>query len=825
NGSVVGIFGEGATGVLGRSNSIGVDGRNQGTLRGILAYNNSVGQGYHYGVYGQSGFLPPGPPGANPPWYQYGVYGECWSCEALGTEMTHGFLGGSEWGGTNTDEYGAYGQLNGSIKGALGHFDQESNELAAVSGRHTAIYAHAEGYFGYREDETSTDVYGAMSQVSHINAGSETPIVRGAMGYYSYDDEEFFAVVGTTEQGNSLGALGYIDNISHQEYAGYFEGNVSVDGNVNVSETLYASNVSSNSPLRLQTAGITRVYVDDSNGNVGVGTESPSQPLNIIGNTNSTGTIFADDPVFPGRVEICAGNWGTSGCTIIDTVSHIIDDHGSTGALMILGNRDSGDRRIELYDDVGVQDELVVSGNLGIGTTAPQERLHVKDAILQELASVPKMEGFYDSATYVDDAYDIHVQGDYAYVVSSVDDMLSIFDISVPSSPSLVGFYTFTTIDGAMSVFVSGDYAYVGAQASKRLVIIDVSRPATPKYVGSYQNNINIGDAMDVYVSGKFAFVASGVTDTLTAISISDPTAPTLVGKYTHATNADNIRKIVVKGKYAYAITPGNSGFSVFDISDPYNIQFTGSYIHGTYLSNAWGLFVEGDYAYVAAFNSDTLTIIDISDPWAPSYKGSYTHSAYLDGATSVFVSGDYAYMTAFITGRLTVVNVSNPSTPGFVTTMLGIGQSFAVQLSGRYAVLPSYSLDRLIVVDVHGSQFTAVEAGNIKTGTLDVKNDASFGNNLHVDGGIQARGSLSAQGDISSGSIGKVCGNRFFTMVYEGYMQNGDNTAARLTALEGEGKTYACIKCQEANTPWTQVNCNAAWTTRWLVCEFKVTC
>ncbi|HEX2896763.1 MAG TPA: hypothetical protein VHP63_01770 [candidate division Zixibacteria bacterium] len=56
-----------------------------------------------------------------------------------------------------------------------------------------------------------------------------------------------------------------------------------VAGNARVDDTLFASNVSSLSPLQLQTAGTTRMYVDDVTGNVGVGTTSPTAKLDVAG--------------------------------------------------------------------------------------------------------------------------------------------------------------------------------------------------------------------------------------------------------------------------------------------------------------------------------------------------------------------------------------------------------------------------------------------------------------------------------------------------------------------------------------------------------------
>ncbi|MCP4091334.1 MAG: hypothetical protein GY746_16310, partial [Gammaproteobacteria bacterium] len=73
---------------------------------------------------------------------------------------------------------------------------------------------------------------------------------------------------------------------NNSSYDNYFAGNVGVgtttpseeldvNGNAIV-DTMFASAFSSNSPLLLQTDGTTRIYVDDVTGNVGVGTISPN---------------------------------------------------------------------------------------------------------------------------------------------------------------------------------------------------------------------------------------------------------------------------------------------------------------------------------------------------------------------------------------------------------------------------------------------------------------------------------------------------------------------------------------------------------------------
>jgi hypothetical protein len=61
-----------------------------------------------------------------------------------------------------------------------------------------------------------------------------------------------------------------------------------VIGNAKIDGTLTASYISSNSPLRLQTSGVTRMFFDDATGNVGIGTVSPWHLLDVAGSVKAT---------------------------------------------------------------------------------------------------------------------------------------------------------------------------------------------------------------------------------------------------------------------------------------------------------------------------------------------------------------------------------------------------------------------------------------------------------------------------------------------------------------------------------------------------------
>jgi hypothetical protein len=67
-----------------------------------------------------------------------------------------------------------------------------------------------------------------------------------------------------------------------------------VVGNAKVDNTLFITNVSSNSPLRLQTAGKTRMFISDVNGHVGIGTEIPAAKLDVANDGTAPAASFAN---------------------------------------------------------------------------------------------------------------------------------------------------------------------------------------------------------------------------------------------------------------------------------------------------------------------------------------------------------------------------------------------------------------------------------------------------------------------------------------------------------------------------------------------------
>jgi hypothetical protein len=124
-----------------------------------------------------------------------------------------------------------------------------------------------------------------------------------------------------------------------------------VVGNTKITGTLIADYVSSNSPLSLQTDGTTRIYIDDSTGNVGIKTSTPSYGLDVAD------TVQVQSLKMPA----CAG----AGRVLTSDADGVASWQAPSGGT----DSDSTVAGWNMYS--------AVPGSVGVGTSDPQDKLHV----------------------------------------------------------------------------------------------------------------------------------------------------------------------------------------------------------------------------------------------------------------------------------------------------------------------------------------------------------------------------------------------------------------------------------------------------------------
>jgi hypothetical protein len=256
------------------------------------------------------------------------------------------------------------------------------------------------------------------------------------------------------------------------------------------------------------------------------------------------------------------------------------------------------------------------------------------------------------TASAFDQPLNVFVSGDYAYVTCHGEgDGLSIINISDPSNPTQEGYIqdnshngTATALHYPDAVWVTGNYAYVITSADDSLSVIDISNSSNPVEVGyilddeSPETGEKAAHCLDLpiglYVSGNYAYVGSRFDSALTIIDISDPTSLVEVGYIQdndpivdndetdypagEATALWYANGVFVSGNYAY-VASYEDAVSVIDISDPtdpcevayiYDDSNGGS---ATTLQDANRIFVQNERVYVTAYGEDGLSILDTS--------------------------------------------------------------------------------------------------------------------------------------------------------------------------------------------------------------------
>ncbi|MFT4536951.1 MAG: N-acetylneuraminic acid mutarotase [Saprospiraceae bacterium] len=361
------------------------------------------------------------------------------------------------------------------------------------------------------------------------------------------------------------------------------------------------------------------------------------------------------------------------------------------------------------------------NGNVGIGTTAPEEKLDISGTIKTDGFTMPTdaslnhilksdASGNASWQSLIDTAYlpDLDlvlsgslsigtiarsgaVQGNYAYVVDEGTDDLKVIDVSDPSNPVLSSSFTIGT--SPISVAVQGNYTYVVDKVSNDLKVINISDPTNPVLSDSGYS----GDTpISIAIQGNYAYVVDMSADRLIVFDVSDPTDIFWSGSLTIGASPFSV---AVQGNFAYVVDQSSDDLKVIDVSDSANPVLSGSLSIGNLPTS---VAVQGGYVYVVDSDSDDLKIIDVSDPFNPILSGSFSIGSY---PNSVVVQGGNVYVVDQLTNDLRVIDISDPAIPVLNDNLnLSAGTSagaFPVSISvqGNYAYVVDRSQDDLKVI------------------------------------------------------------------------------------------------------------------------------
>lgn len=452
---------------------------------------------------------------------------------------------------------------------------------------------------------------------------------------------------------------------------------------------------------------------------------------------------------------------------------------GTTPASNFVGTTDAQDLAFRTDNTEHVR--ITTAGNVGIGTPTPISALHVPTRV-----PVTRI-GFFNFPDRGIRAID--VQDRYAYTGGfwAGNAYFRIYDVSDPATPAQVGALDFTPSESLYDLQVRGRYAYLSMRNIFR--VIDISDPNNPTTVGSVATGQG---GNHIRIQGRYAMlVQNNNPDYWNTVDISDPTNPVVVDAFNPGTNLSGL---ALQGRYAY--TSSSTELRIFDIQNPAAPVAVSGTAFGGSASSFNDVDVQGRYAYLANGNNDLLQIFDVLNPSSPTIVGSVT---LFDNPGTVRVQGRYAYVATkgFSNRTLYIVDVADPTAPTVVGSFSsdGIGDDFTIQ--GRYGYFTASSgasgNDLFTVLEFGGSVLQNVEAGAVEAFDLVARNalyvhgSAEISDGLNVGRSLQVTGNASINGNLCyTGSIGTCSDARFKQDI-----QPIGEALPRLLQLQGKRYTW----------------------------------
>lgn len=290
-----------------------------------------------------------------------------------------------------------------------------------------------------------------------------------------------------------------------------------------------------------------------------------------------------------------------------------------------------------------------------------------------------------------DNCTSLFVEGYYVYVTAYDEDDFSgvkIVDVSNPEQPVEVG--AFLTGGIPEEVYVANHRAFVAVKSA--LVVYDVSVPSSPQLLGSYTPPGGMGFIHHVTVQGNYVYIIDAAFG-IRILDVSNVTQIQQVGSFPHNQNDANFSRLVLSNNHIYYLQNGSSTGKVLiilDVLDPtfplqigfYNLYGSWSF-HGFDYSNGIACIAGG-------FNG--LRIIDVSDPGSITECGCYEpHNL----ATGLAISGDHAYVSVISdTNNLLIYDVSNPSSVCEANSLNIDGRPKWISTSENYLYVPGIEIN-----------------------------------------------------------------------------------------------------------------------------------
>lgn len=519
-------------------------------------------------------------------------------------------------------------------------------------------------------------------------------------------------------------------------------------GTSTVSSTLTIQGISGLNPFSIVSSSGSNLVTVLQNGNVGIGTTTPSEKLQVVGNISNIITA------------------GTS-------ISQLATVNLSVGS---------------------APEQVVVSGKYAYTSNYASGDISVVD-ISNPLFPVQLSTTSID---FGNNPSGIFISGRYLYVTGDSTGNFTVIDVSNPVHPFVV---TSTALGIGKPLFVSGHYAYTSISQSF-FVILDISNPLSPQLVSSVRLNNVDSLIRSIYVSGNYAYAANwngGALNEVDVIDISNPKNPIQIASTTVDAQPNSI---FVSGRYAYTANAAGT-ISIINIANPASpLQIANPTLPGV---DPKAIFVSGRYAYVAGGSTNNISIVDISSSTNPYMV---TTVAVGSDAKGIFVSGRYAYVVNNGSNNMSIVDISGTEVSSLIAHSAEVGNlqsrndifaqgnimAGTSLMVGAGGIMSQGSLSVFASSTVSSSIFSLASAQRINI--LNVLANGNIGINSSTP-----FASLALQGTVGTNPLRIVSstGAALFTILQNGYVGIGTSAPGQqltiVASSTGTGTTTVAIR------------------------------
>jgi hypothetical protein len=370
---------------------------------------------------------------------------------------------------------------------------------------------------------------------------------------------------------------------------------------------------------------------------VGIGTATPSTDLDVEGSFQLKDGTQADKKILTSDADGNASWENLNGADIF----------GSGNVPPVYSEDISCLNEVMTVPTGSGPEAVAISGSHAYVLSSQDNKMMIYD--LSDPASpVPG-----DTLTAGNHPRSLAFSGSHAYMVNDISSTMTVYDLSDPASP--VPGVTVPTGSYPVAVVVSASHAYVVNYFDNTLSVFDLSDPSSPAPVNTVSTGIGPGS---MAISGTHAYVLNYDENTMTVYDLSDPASPV---QGVSVPTGDKPRSVAVSGSHAYVVNQFSNTMTVYDLSDPASPAQGVSVPTGT---EPRSVAVSGSHAYVLNRSSDTMTVYDLDDPASPAPVDAVPTGA---GPVSIAVSGPHAYVLNSFNRSMIVFELFCPNSPGQV--------------------------------------------------------------------------------------------------------------------------------------------------------------